>query len=64
MSERLFMARLFLMGGAFLAVIGLVLRFVVPIPSMFPPYLVTGLLAVGYGAACWWRSRSPGGGKS
>jgi hypothetical protein len=64
MLERLFMARLFLMGGALLAVIGLVLWFVLPVPSMFPPYLVTGLLALGYGAACWWRSRSPGAGKS
>ena len=58
------MARLFLMGGGLLAVVGLVLWVALPIPSMFPPYLATALLALGYGAACRWRGRSPGAGKS
>jgi hypothetical protein len=64
MPERLFMARLFLMGGALLAAISLILWFVLRIPAMFPPYLATALLALGYGAACRWRGRSPGAGKS
>ena len=59
MPERLFMARLFLMGGGLLAVIGLILWFALRIPSMFPPYLATALLALGYGAACRWRGRFP-----
>jgi uncharacterized membrane protein len=63
MPERLFMARLFLMGGALLAVIGLILWFALPIPAMFPPYLATALLALGYGAACRWADRFPGAGK-
>jgi len=57
MLERLSMARLFLMGGGLLAVIGLILWFALPIPSMFPPYLVTALLALAYGVACLWRGR-------
>jgi len=64
MSERLFMARLFLMGARLLAVISLILWFVLPIPSMFPPYLATALLALGYGVACLRRGRFPGVGKS
>jgi hypothetical protein len=52
MSERRFMARLFLIGGALLAVLGLALWFVLPIPSMFPPFLVTAALALGYGVYC------------
>jgi uncharacterized membrane protein len=64
MPERLFMARLFLMGGGLLAVIGLILWFALRIPSMVPPYLATALLALGYGAACRWRGRFPGVGKS
>jgi hypothetical protein len=63
MPERLFMARLFLIGGGLLAVIGLILRFVLPIASLFPPYAVTALLALGYGAACWWREGSRSAGK-
>jgi len=54
MPECLFMEKLFLLGGGFLAVISLVLWFVLGIPSMFPPYLVTALLALGY-AALWRR---------
>jgi len=56
MLERFFMARLFLIGGALLAVLGLILWFVLPVPAMFPPYLVTASAALCYGAACrWWR---------
>jgi len=51
MAERLFMSRLFLLGGGLLAVIGLIVWFVLRIPSMFPPYLATALLAMAYGAA-------------
>jgi small basic protein len=47
------------MGGGLLAVIGLILWFALRIPSMFPPYLATALLALGYGAACLWRGRFP-----
>lgn len=54
MSDHLFNARLFLFGGAGLVVVGLILWFVLPISSTLPPYLVTGLLALGYGAACRW----------
>jgi hypothetical protein len=58
------MARLFLMAGGLLAVIGLILWFALSIPSMFPPYLASALLAVGYGVACRRRSCFPGAGKS
>jgi hypothetical protein len=64
MPENLFMARLFLMGGGALAVIGLILWFVLPVASVFPPYMVTALLALGYGGACWRRGGSRGAGKS
>jgi len=64
MPEGLFIARLFLIGGALLAVAGLVLWFVLRIPAMFPPYLITALLAAGYGAYCRWPGRSSAGGKS
>jgi hypothetical protein len=63
MLERLFMARLFLISGGLLAVISLVLWFVLRIPSIFPPYLATALLALGYGAFCRWQGRHPGTGK-
>ena len=60
MPERLFIARLFLLCGGVLAIAGLVLGHVLPIPDLFPPYLVTALLALGYGAYCHcWPSRSP-----
>jgi hypothetical protein len=59
MPDRLFMARIFLLGGGLLAVVSLVLWFVLPIPAMFPPYLATGLLAFGYGAYCRWWGVSP-----
>jgi hypothetical protein len=60
MPERLFMARLFLTGARVLAVISLILWLALPIPSMFPPYLITALLALGYGMECQRRAQSPG----
>jgi hypothetical protein len=52
MPEQFFIARLFLWGGGILAVIGLALWFALPIHGVFPPYLVTALLALGYGVIC------------
>jgi uncharacterized membrane protein len=60
MSERLFMARVFLVAGGLLAAIGLILWLALPIPSIFPPYLVTALFALGYGTACRRRGGFPG----
>jgi hypothetical protein len=64
MPEHFFMARLFLMSGALLAVISLILWYWLRIPSIFPPYLATALLALGYGAVCRWRGSSRSAGKS
>jgi hypothetical protein len=55
MSDRVFIARLFLTSGAVLAVVGAILWFTLPIPAMFPPYLVTALLALTYGVV--WNCR-------
>jgi hypothetical protein len=63
MLECPFMARLFLIGGGLLAVFSLILWFVLRIPSMFPPYLTTAFLALGYGAFCRRQRRQPGTGK-
>ncbi len=52
MPEDLFIARLFWIVGGVLTVLGAVLWFMVPIRPMFPPYLATALLALGYGAWC------------
>ncbi len=60
MPDRLFLTRLFLIIGVLLAVVGLIFWFTLPIPSMFPPFLVTAVLALGYGVFC----RSSGAGKS
>jgi hypothetical protein len=49
MPDRIFIARLFLIGGGLLAIAGLLLGFILPIAPMFPPYLVTASLALGYG---------------
>lgn len=54
MLERVFITRLFLTTGGLLALVGLVLWFALPIPSVLPPYLFTALVALGYGAACQW----------
>jgi len=58
MSERHFLARLFLLTGGILAVASLALWLALPIRPMFPPYLGTALLALGYGAYCRW-ARQP-----
>jgi uncharacterized membrane protein len=58
MSDHLFLARCFLIGGAVLAIAGLILWFALPISTMFPPFLATGVLALGYGAYCWSLHRS------
>ncbi len=58
MPEHRFIARLFLIGGGVLALAGLVIWLVLPIRPMFPPYLVTALAALVYGAFCL-RRRSP-----
>ena len=64
MPERLFIMRLFLLTGGLLAVFGLILWFTLPIPLLLPPYLVTALLALGYGVYCWQSGRPRGVGKS
>lgn len=40
------------------AIIGLVLWFVLPIKLTFPPFLLTALLALGYGTCCLRKGRS------
>ncbi len=55
MPDRVFIARLFLISGAVLAVAGAILWCTLPIPAMFPPYLVTALLALIYGVV--WNCR-------
>ncbi len=62
MFERSFLARWFLIGGSALAPISIVLWFALPIHMSFPPYLVTALLALGYGAVCL-KSNRPGRGR-
>jgi hypothetical protein len=61
MPEDLFMARLFWIVGAVLAVLGAVLWFTVPIRPMFPPYVVTALAALLYSAWCRARASRPVG---
>jgi hypothetical protein len=58
MPELIFMARVFLTGATLLAVVGLILWFALPISSALPPFLVTALLAAGYGAFCFWQYRA------
>ncbi len=43
------LARWFIGGGIALAVLGLAIWFVAPVRPMFPPYLITAALAIGYG---------------
>jgi hypothetical protein len=59
MPGGLFIARFFLIGGVLLAATGLVLWIGLRIPSTFPPYLATALLAVTYGLVCR-RANRPG----
>ncbi len=58
MSEPQFLARFFWILGGSLAVLGAALWFAIPIRPMFPPYLATALLALGYGTFCWRRARA------
>jgi len=51
------LARYFLIGGATLAVIGLILWKALPMRLTFPPFFATALLALAYGAVCFWRER-------
>jgi hypothetical protein len=55
---------MFLLTGGVLAAMCLVLWIALPITSMFPPYLVTALLALGYGEFCRRRDRAAGVGQS
>jgi len=59
MPDHVFIARLFLITGAVLAIVGMILWFTLPIPAMFPPYLVTALLALGYGVVWNCRRATP-----
>jgi len=51
-------AHFLLLGGAALAVIGLILWGILPIASTLPPFLFSALLALGYGAYELRRERS------
>jgi hypothetical protein len=59
MPAGLWIARSFFIAGGLLALAGLVLWRILPIPLSVPPYLLTSLLAVGYGLVCWRNSRRP-----
>jgi hypothetical protein len=55
MPDRVFIPRLFLISGGVLALAGFGLWYTLPIPAVFPPYLVTGLIALVYGVV--WNCR-------
>lgn len=59
MPDRPFMIRILFAGGMLLAIFSLIFWFTLPVSSTFPPFLVTALLMLGYGAACRWGSRLP-----
>jgi hypothetical protein len=61
MSEPWSFAQYLLVGGAVLLAIGLGLWWVLPVPMTFPPFLLTALLALGYGGYEWRRDRRGGG---
>jgi hypothetical protein len=63
MRSRLFIIRLFLLGGSLLAVFGFVLWLVLPIKLTFPPFLPTALLAMAYGLICLKQRPQTGHGK-
>jgi hypothetical protein len=52
MTDRLFMARLFLIGGGVLAAVGLILWLALPIQQGVSPYFATAILSLAYGAGC------------
>lgn len=54
------MAHWFLLGGGALGLLGLILWVTLPIKSTLPPYLITALLALGYGLFCLTRGRPTG----
>ena len=54
------MAHWFLFGGGALALLGLILWETLPIQPALPPYLITALLALGYGLVCLTRGRPTG----
>lgn len=55
------MARLFWIVGGVLAALGALLWFTVPIRPMFPPYVVTALVALAYSVWCRFRASRPAG---
>ncbi len=57
MTPAFTLARWFLVGGAGLGVIGLVLWLVLPIQLGFPPFLFTALLSLIFGGICLARAR-------
>ncbi len=58
MPERSLMARWFLIGGAILAAMGILLWQTLPIPLKWPPYLATASFAIVYGLGCLcWPAR-------
>jgi hypothetical protein len=60
MPPGLKIARFFLIAGGTLLVAGLLLWALLPIHFTLPPYLLTPLLALGYGAWCWRAYRTRG----
>jgi hypothetical protein len=64
MLERFSVPQCFLVGGGAVVALGLVLWYALPVPLTFPPYLVTGLLALGYGLVGLTRGRATGKGKA
>ncbi len=56
MHDDLLMARFFWLVGGVLTLLGAALWFTVPIRPMFPPYIVTAVFALAYGAWCAQRA--------
>jgi hypothetical protein len=57
------MAHRLLIAGGILAATGLFLWWALPIQEPFPPFLLTALLTLMYGATCFWMDRRAAGGK-
>ena len=60
MPRHFSMAQGFLLSGAALALLGLILWVILPVRTALPPYLVTALLTLGYGLICLGPSRPTG----
>jgi predicted membrane metal-binding protein len=58
MLAGLSIARCFLILGAALTVIGLLLWAFLPVHLALPPFFFTPLLALGYGFYCWRSART------